>query len=36
MIAISLYEKAGFVKEDVFTYEVYGKTYKEIRMRLAL
>lgn len=35
-IAISLYEKVGFVKEDVFTYEVYGKTYKEIRMRLAL
>lgn len=36
MIAISLYEKVGFVKENEFTYEVYGKTFIEIRMILAL
>lgn len=36
LIAISLYEKSGFVKANEFSYEVYDKTYNEIRMILAL
>lgn len=35
-LAISMYEKVGFVKEDEFTYEVYGKMFREVRMILAL
>lgn len=35
-IAISLYEKFGFVKENEFTYRVYEKTFTEVRMILAL
>ena len=35
-IAISIYEKFGFVKENEFTYRVYEKTYREIRMMLDL
>ena len=35
-IAIALYEKLGFEKKEVFEYEAYGRTYKEIRMIVQL
>ena len=35
-LAISMYEKVGFVKGKVFTYEVHGKTFREVRMLLTL
>lgn len=35
-IAISMYEKAGFKRGEVFEYEAGGNKYKEIRMLLPL
>lgn len=35
-IAISLYEKAGFEKREVFEYEAGGRTYREVRMVMQL
>jgi len=32
--AITLYEKTGFIRQDVFEYDAGGKHYKEIRMLL--
>ncbi len=35
-LAISMYEKAGFVKGEVITYDVYGEIHREVRMVLSL
>ncbi|WP_455661833.1 GNAT family N-acetyltransferase [Pradoshia sp.] len=35
-VAIALYEKFGFEKQEVFEYESGGRTYKEIRMKIQL
>jgi diamine N-acetyltransferase len=32
LVAITLYEKFGFKKKEVFEYELGGTTYREIRM----
>lgn len=31
-IAISLYEKFGFQRKEIFEYEFGGRTYREVRM----
>ncbi len=35
-VAIALYEKGGFEKQEVFEYESGGRTYREIRMKAQL